>query len=175
MSRFRDRLAQSPWHGCLGLTMLAALTGCAAAPSRQLTRWGTIPGSVSGTYALSPVSSAVDAALVADVQRCLNEAGLKPGAKPRLLVEIAFAQAPAGVGVTGANHAEPQPTLTTGSLSRRAEDRDALTVIITDMADGHDLFRASLIQRKPPAKTSGQPEMAQALCQFARADQTSTG
>lgn len=171
MTKASKRWAAVQWKTCLAGSLTLVLEGCATAPSRQMTRWGTLPAPGAGAYVVSPDSSAIDPVLVAQIEQCLGNAGMKRGAKPRYLVELAYTFAPARVAIAGIDHAEPQPVATAGQLPKRRGDRETLTLVITDIADGHDLLRTTLVQRKPSAKVDGRPAITSALCNFVRPDQ----
>lgn len=119
-----------------GLAALA-VAGCSSGPEIAVTSSGTVP--TSGTYAI--VESA-PRELDRAISDLLARRGLKQSESPHYLIQVGYAERPAGTGLL-APHDAGQEWLRQPDPYNKKRLVGTLGVSVADATDGRHLYRAS--------------------------------
>lgn len=114
-----------------------ALAGCSSGPQVAVMSSGTMPG--SGTYSIVEKTPGEVGRSIADV---LARHGLIRSGNPDYIVQISYAERPAGTGLLVPHDAASQ-WLRRPDLYHKKRQVVTLGVSITDIADGSELYQAS--------------------------------
>lgn len=126
--------------------VIFALTGCSSGPQITVTSSGTMP--TSGAYAVVEGAPEDIARSVSDL---LTKQGLTKSGSPDTIVQISYAERPAGTGLLIPQGSDPQ-WLRRPDLYHRKLPVMTLGISIAETADGRQLYHASASGRSHSGK-----------------------
>ncbi|HEX7858276.1 MAG TPA: hypothetical protein VF503_31725 [Sphingobium sp.] len=139
---------------CLAALLTASLAGCAA-PGPMVQSSGTLPRDTGYAFA---EEAAPPPQLATPLAQALAEQGLHVSDSPHYLVQVEYSRPPAKTGTLIADQADPQwqraPSRRGGPLSR-------MSLSVTDIATGTEVYRAAAWQR-PRGKADDSAQLLQA-------------
>lgn len=146
-----------------------ALGGCAHSPAPLVAHIGTMPAGPALTYDFGPLDKRHEGRLQPPIAACLETRGTASAENPAYLVQLSLADEPAVSGVylpdvpTSAD-TPPQWLKQPKRGMTRTRER-SLTVSVTAMGNGQEVYRTSATQRyRRHASTDLEQGLAKAVC-----------